>query len=175
HDALPISNGFIPKNFVKGPDGKDFRNENGDLIIYNAKKAAKYWEKAKKELGIKNLTIELLTFDTDGAKKQSEFIQGELEKNLPGLKVELKQQPFKQKLVLESNGEYQLSVAGWSPDYPDPMTFMDMFVTNGAHNQQNFSNKEYDQLIKDAKSTLLTDLPARWDALLKAEKILIEE
>lgn len=169
------SNGFVPSEFVTGPDGKDFREENGDLTSYDVKKAQEYWETAKSELGVKELTLELLTYDTDSAKKQAEFLQAELEKNLPGLTVEIKQQPFKQKLELETNMDYEISIGGWGPDYPDAMTFMDMFVTDGAHNQQNFSNAKYDQLIEDSKTTLLSDLDARWDALLQAEKILIED
>ena len=45
--------------------------------------------------------------------------------------MNLKNQPFKQKLKLESDLDYDLSYAGWGPDYLDPMTFIDMFVTNG--------------------------------------------
>lgn len=71
--------------------------------------------------------------------------------------------------------QYELSFAGWGPDYQDPMTFIDMFVTNGAHNQTGWSNAEYDKLVKDAKTTLLSDLQARWDAMVKAEKILLDE
>ena len=41
--------------------------------------------------------------------------------------MNLKNQPFKQKLKLESDLDYDLSYAGWGPDYLDPMTFIDMF------------------------------------------------
>ncbi len=66
-------------------------------------------------------------------KKSGEFLKGELEKNLPGLTVNLKNQPFKQKLKLESDLDYDLSCASRGPDYLDPMTFIDMFVTDGPH------------------------------------------
>ena len=46
--------------------------------------------------------------------------------------MNLKQQPYKQKLDLEKKFEYEFSLSAWSPDYPDPMTYIDMFVT-GAH------------------------------------------
>ncbi|MED2215872.1 peptide ABC transporter substrate-binding protein, partial [Bacillus thuringiensis] len=94
---------------------------------------------------------------------------------LPGLTVNLKNQPFKQKLKLESDLDYDLSYAGWGPDYLDPMTFIDMFVTNGPHNQTGYSNPKYDEIVQKGKGELLTKTKDRWDSLLKAEKMLLED
>jgi oligopeptide transport system substrate-binding protein len=166
---------LVPSDFVKGPDGKDFREANGDMNVTNKDEAKKLWEQGLKEIGESKVELELLNYDGDSAKKTGEYIKEQLETTLPGLTVGLKQQPFKQKLELESKGDYDFSYAGWGPDYQDPMTFIDMFVTDGAHNQMGYSNPEYDKLVEEAGSTLLSDLPARWEALQKAEKILIEE
>ena len=166
---------LVPSDFVKGPDGKDFRDVNGDMNVTNKEEAKKLWETGLKEIGETKVTLQLLNYDSDNAKKIGEYIKEQLETTLPGLTVELKQQPFKQKLELETKGDYDLSYAGWGPDYQDPMTFLDMFVTDGAHNQMDYSNPEYDKLIQEAGSTLLSDLPARWETLQKAEKILIEQ
>ena len=85
-------------------------------------------------------------------------------------------QPFKQKLKLETEQDYDLSYAGWGPDYADPMTFLDMFVTDGGHNNVGYSDAEYDELIKESKSgSLATDYEARWEALIEAENILLGE
>ncbi|AGE21295.1 oligopeptide/dipeptide ABC transporter substrate-binding protein [Geobacillus sp. GHH01] len=165
----------VPKDFVIGPDGKDFRDVNGDLVNYNPDEAKKLWEQAKKELGKDKFTLELLNYDSDSAKKIGEYVKAQLEQNLPGLTVNIKQQPFAQKLELESKMQYDLSFSGWGPDYQDPMTFLDLWTTTNPHNQTGWSNAEYDKLIKDAKTTLLGDLQARWDAMLKAEKIVFEE
>ena len=166
---------LVPSDFTKGPDGKDFRDANGDMNVTNKEEAKTLWEKGLKEIGKSEVTLELLNYDGDVAKKTGEFMKDQLETALPGLTVTLKQQPFKQKLELESKGDYDFSYAGWGPDYQDPMTFIDMFITDGAHNQMGYSNTEYDKLVKDANTTLLSDLPARWAALQKAEKILIEQ
>lgn len=131
--------------------------------------------KSEKELGKEQVTIELLNYDSDNAKKVGEFLKGELEKNLPGLTVNLKNQPFKQKLKLESDLDYDLSYAGWGPDYLDPMTFIDMFVTNGPHNQTGYSNPKYDEIVEKGKGELLTKTKERWDSLLKAEKMLLDD
>ncbi|MFX3624117.1 MAG: ABC transporter substrate-binding protein [Ectobacillus sp.] len=166
--------GLVPHGFVSGPDKKDFREANGKLAKTDVKEAKKLWEAGKKEAGLDTVELELLNFDNDNAKKIGEYLKEQLEKNLPGLTVVIKQQPFAQKLDLETAGDYDISLSGWGPDYPDPMTFMDMFVTNGAHNQMGYSNPKYDELIKKAQ-TDMSDLQARWDNLLKAEKILFED
>jgi oligopeptide transport system substrate-binding protein len=168
---------LVPKAFVKGPDGKDFREANGNFRDgkNNAAKAKKLWEEAKKELGQDKITLEMLNYDDDSQKKVGEFIKSELEKNLPGLTVNIKQQPFKQKLDLEKKQDYQFSFSGWGPDYPDPMTFIDMFTTDSTFNQMSYSNKKYDNLVAKAKGELLTDEKARWKALQEAEKILFDD
>ncbi|CAM4091124.1 peptide ABC transporter substrate-binding protein [Bacillus manliponensis] len=166
--------GLIPKDFVKSPDGKDFRKENGKMVKADAKEAKKYWEAGLKELGTDKVELSLLNSDSDLAKKTSEYLKGELEKNLPGLTVNLQTQPFAQVLKLESSGEFDISFSGWGPDFPDAMTFLDMFVTDGAQNKMSYSNPEYDKLIREAKQNG-SDLDKRWDDLLKAEKMLFED
>lgn len=166
--------GLVPEDFVKNSEGKDFRKENGKLVKTDAKEAKKYWEAGKKELGKDTIELELLNSDIELSKKTSEYLKGELEKNLPGLKVNIKSQPFAQVLKLEKTGEFDISFSGWGPDFPDAMTFLDMFVTNGAQNKMGYSNAEYDELIKKAKKEGI-DVKERWNNLEKAEKILFDD
>ncbi|HDR7862312.1 TPA: peptide ABC transporter substrate-binding protein, partial [Bacillus toyonensis] len=166
---------LVPEKFTTGPDGKDFRtvNKNFRDSKDNAAKAKKLWEEAKKELGQDTITVELLNDDNGSRKKVGDFIKEELEKNLPGIKVNLKQQPYKQKLDLEKKFQYEFSLSAWSPDYPDPMTYIDMFVTGSSFNEMDYSNPKYDDLVAKSKGELLKDDAARWKALAEAEKILI--
>ncbi|MGD6965307.1 peptide ABC transporter substrate-binding protein [Rossellomorea vietnamensis] len=166
---------LVPQEFVYGPDGTDFREANGNFNETNVEAAKEAWAKAKEEVGFEEVSLELLNYDSENSRKIGEFLKEQLETNLEGLTVTISQQPFAQKLDLETAGDYDFSFAGWGPDYPDPMTFVDMFVTDGAHNQMGYSNSEYDQLIEDAKTTLLGDPEARWEAMLKAEQILFED
>ncbi|MBO9128152.1 peptide ABC transporter substrate-binding protein [Bacillus sp. 165] len=177
NDGSLAAYSLVPKNFVKGPDGKDFRAGNGDFNHGkdNVENAQKLWAEAKKELGKDQITVEMLNYDSDSAKKIGEYIKEQLEKNLDGLTITIKQQPFKQKLDLEKSLDYQFSFSGWGPDYPDPMTFVDMFITESPFNEMAYSNPKYDELVKAAKGDLLTDLPARWKALQDAEKILFDD
>ncbi|WP_421384888.1 peptide ABC transporter substrate-binding protein [Bacillus salacetis] len=166
---------LVPDDFVTGPDGKDFRDTNGQLGEYNPEKAAELWKKAKEEIGIETASLELLNYDSENSRKVGEYLKEQLESSLEGLTITISQQPFKQKLEVEQKGNYDFSYAGWGPDYPDPMTFLDMFVTGSSYNQTGFSNEKYDQLINDAQTTLLDDPEKRWEALLEAERILMEE
>ncbi|MBY0595263.1 peptide ABC transporter substrate-binding protein [Bacillus bingmayongensis] len=169
------ANALIPKGFVKGPDNKDFRSTSNVNLETNVKEAKKLWEAAKKETNIQNVSLSILTTDESNDKKISEYLKGELEKNLPGLKITLSPLPVKTFLDREGNGDFEISLSTWGADYPDPMTFLDMFVTDGSFNRMNYSNEQYDELIQMAGSSLVNDLPARWKAFQDAEKILVED
>ncbi|MEK4890395.1 peptide ABC transporter substrate-binding protein [Bacillus sp. FSL M7-0996] len=172
--AKPAS-GLVPVGHVNEETGKDFRKENGDLSPYDLQNAKKIWEEAKRELGIEQVTLEFLTFEQDNAKRMAEYIKGDLEKNLHGLTIQIKQQPFKQKLQLEQMGDYDISMANWGPDYKDPISYLELFTTDNPNNKMNYSNLHYDELIKKAKSNLVLDQNKRWEALQEAERILLED
>ena len=115
----------------------------------------------------------VLTFEQDNAKRMAEYIKGDLEKNLQGLTIQIKQQPFKQKLQLEQTGDYDITMANWGPDYKDPISYLELFTTGNQNNKMNYSNRHYDELIKKAKSDLVLDQKKRWEALQEAERILL--
>ncbi|ULG72645.1 peptide ABC transporter substrate-binding protein [Macrococcus brunensis] len=166
---------LMPKEFVKNEAGEDYISGVKSPLNYDKAEAQKYLEKAKKELGKDKFEFEYLTFDADTAKKAGEYVKEQVETSLPGVTLKIKQQPFKQKLELESKGNYELAFGGWGPDYPDPMTFLDMFVTKGAHNQTGWSNAEFDKMIKDAKGPLLQKPEERWTTLQDAETKFLDE
>ncbi|WP_413489725.1 peptide ABC transporter substrate-binding protein [Carnobacterium divergens] len=171
-----VANGLIPAGLVKSPDGKiDFRKSSGDLQTFNKKEAQAAWKQGLKELGVETLTIELLSGDTDSAKKSSEFMQGQWESNLTGLKVSLKNVPFKVRLELDSKQDYDIQLSGWSADYSDPMAYLDIFQTGKSYNTTSYSNKEYDALVDAIGSTDLAQLDKRWSDMEEAEKILLDD
>ncbi|HDR7781736.1 MULTISPECIES: peptide ABC transporter substrate-binding protein [Bacillus] len=172
--AKPASE-LVPAGHINEETGKDFRKENGDLSSYDLQNAKKIWEESKKELGVEQVNLEFLTFEQDNAKRIAEYIKGDLEKNLQGLTIQIKQQPFKQKLQLEQTGDYDISMANWGPDYKDPISYLELFTTDNQNNKMNYSNLHYDELIKKAKSDFVLDQKKRWEALQEAERILLED
>lgn len=168
------SNQLTPKDVYKGPDGSDFSEiAGGENLKLDKESAKEDWKKAKQELGIDALEIELLTVDIDTAKKDAEYFKEQLESNLDGLTVKIKQQPFKQKLDLEKKGQYDISYGNWFPDYADPMTFLDLY--NSEETNTGYNNPEYDKLLNDAKGPLLKDPEARWKALGEASTLLLDD
>ncbi|MGH0940663.1 peptide ABC transporter substrate-binding protein [Bacillus mycoides] len=166
---------LVPKGLATGPDGKDYQDTFKNGLKYDVKKGAAAWEEAKKELGKDQVTIELLSYDDGTAKKIADYFKDQIEKNLKGVTVTTKIQPFKQKLKLESAQDYEVSFAGWSPDYSDPMTFIDMFESKSPYNQMGYSNPKYDEMVQKAGNELLSDPKKRWETLGKAEKLFLEE
>ncbi len=168
------SNQLTPKDVYKGPDGSDFSEiAGGENLKFDRESAKENWQKAKAALGVDKLELELLTVDIDTAKRDAEYFKEQLESNLDGLTIRIKQQPFKQKLDLERKGQYDISYGNWFPDYADPMTFLDLFLSTEGNT--GYNNPDYDKLIEDAKGPLLKDPEARWKALGEASTMLLDD
>lgn len=168
------SNQLTPKDVYKGPDGSDFSEiAGGENLKFDRESAKENWKKAKAALGVDKLELELLTVDIDTAKRDAEYFKEQLESNLDGLTIRIKQQPFKQKLDLERKGRYDISYGNWFPDYADPMTFLDLFLSTEGNT--GYNNPDYDKLIEDAKGPLLNDPEARWKALGEASTMLLDD
>ncbi|QFF98243.1 peptide ABC transporter substrate-binding protein [Psychrobacillus glaciei] len=172
--SMPASY-LIPKDFYFDEDGNDFRGVNGDMTAFDLEAAQAAWEKGLAELGVKEISIELLGSDSDVSKKMDEYLKSQLEKNLPGLKMSLKEVPFAVRLDLDTNQDYDIEFAGWGPDYQDPYSFLNLWETGGGNNHMSYSSSEYDQLLKDINGKLALDPEARWNAMAKAEKLVVGE
>ncbi|WNF18734.1 peptide ABC transporter substrate-binding protein [Staphylococcus warneri] len=175
NDGSLASNNFTAFGTSKTPEGKDFARTINSPLKYNEKEAKENWKKAKKELGKKKVTFTLNVQDTPVQKISAEYIKSQIEKNLPGVQMKVKQLPFKQKTNLELANNYEASYSGWVPDYPDPTAFLQTMTTGNSQNNTAWSNKEYDKLIKDANGKLLQNEDERNATLQKAERILLNE
>ncbi|MBU5271440.1 peptide ABC transporter substrate-binding protein [Staphylococcus caprae] len=172
--SLP-SNNFTAVGTAKTPEGKDFASTIKSPLTYNDKKARTNWHKAQKQLGKKKFEFTMNTEDTPAQKISAEYIKSQVEKNLPGVTLKIKQMPFKQKTTSELSGNFETSYSGWVPDYPDPTAFLQTMTKGNAQNNTDWSNKEYDQLLKDANGKLLRKTDERNAALQKAENILLND
>lgn len=172
--SLP-ANYLVPTEFTFDESKKDFRDVNGDMLAFNAEEAKKLWAKGMEEEGLTEVTLELLGGDTETAKAMDEYLKAQLEENLEGLTVKLKAVPFGVRLELDEKQDYDFQNSGWGPDYQDPMTFIDLFVTGSAQNAMSFSNDKFDALVESAKGELAQDPAKRWEAMAQAEKILLDE
>lgn len=171
-----VSNAMIPKDFSSHPEtGEDFRDINGDLVTFDVEAAQEFWEKGLKEIGKDKVELEFLGGDGETVKTMNEFIANQLESNLPGLEVTLKQVPFEQRLELDVKMDYQIQFAGWLPDFIDPYTFLNLWLTDGGNNLMGYSNPEYDKLVQSTVNELALEPVKRYEAFLEAEKVLYED
>ena len=175
-DGSLASGGLVPADMNKGPaSGKDFSEEAGNDVSYDSKKAKEHWEKGKKALGKDKIELDILASDNDDTKKMIEYLQGSLEEELDGLKVNLSPVPFSVRLERSNKGDFSTVLSGWIADYPDPSSFIDLFETGNSYNRGQYSNPEYDKNAKAARTENSNDPEKRWDNMIAAEKIIIEE
>ncbi|MFB6465339.1 peptide ABC transporter substrate-binding protein [Cytobacillus sp. Hz8] len=172
-DGSRAANYFVPAEFVKDEKGQDFRAKYEGFNKYNVEEAKKLWAQGLKEIGQKEVTFTYIGQDTDTAKLSDAYFKDQLEKNLPGIKINLKNVPFAQKLKLETALDYDILFSGWGPDYQDPMTFSDLYITDGQNNNMAYSSKKYDNYIAEANKE--TDNAKYYSLLQDAEKTLLDE
>ena len=95
---------------------------------------------------------------------------------LPGLTVNLVVEPKKQRVQDMQDGNYQLGLTRWGPDYADPMTYLGMWVSGNSNNYGLWSNADYDAIIYECTTgDLCTDAEGRWERLYDAEQIVMDE
>jgi len=89
-----------------------------------------------------------------------------------GINITLGRQEWKVYLNSLSSLDYGIARSSWVGDYPDPNTFLDMFVTGGGNNRTGWSSAAYDQITAAAAAE--ANPVARLRLLEKLEKLLVE-
>ena len=178
-DGSQASYRAVPKDFCTGPDGKDFSEDqemHKDVCNFDATKAAEYWQKGLEELGVDGFEIEMIVDDDDAPRKVSTVLKEQWETTLPGLTVNLRTEPKKQRVEDMQDGNFDLALTRWGPDYADPMTYLGMWITDNDNNYGHWTNEEYDGIIQDCTTgETAMDPEARWSKLYDAEAIVLNE
>ncbi len=169
-----VASGVVPPS-MPSHESRTFRALSGNFVnaSVNAAEAKKLWEEAKAELKISSLTITLLAGDSSTAKRYNAAVKEMLEAALPGLTVEISAVAFAVRLAKTNARDYDIVYQGWGADYNDPMTFMDLWLTKGPHNDGDYSSAAYDALIKKAQES--SDNKVRMESMAAAEKILLTD
>ena len=169
----------VPPQFATGPDGSDYSKDQekySDVCKYDAKTAADYWAKGLEELGVKEVELDMVVDADDAPQKVAQVLKEQWEKALPGLTVNLVVEPKKQRVEDLQNGNFELGLTRWGPDYADPMTYLGMWVTDNSNNYGMWSNADYDAIITECTTgDLCTDAEGRWAKLYEAEKIAMDD
>lgn len=169
----------VPMQFAAGPDGSDYSADQeryADVCAYDADKAAELWAAGLEELGISELELDMVVDADDAPQKVAQVLKEQWETTLPGLTVNLTIEPKKQRVEDMQDGNFQLGLTRWGPDYADPMTYLGMWITGNSNNYGLWSNPDYDAIIDECTTgDLCTDAEGRWARLYDAEKLVMDE
>lgn len=165
--------GFVPTS-IAGLNNQSFRDEHPDADYFkeDAAAAKTLLEEGMAEEGITTLPSITLLYNTSENHQKLALAVADMWKNNLGVEIQTKNEEWSVFLESRKTGNFQIARAGWSADYNDPMTFMDMFVTGGGNNNTGFANEEYDALI-DAAYKGGNDPEKRMQDMAAAEKILV--
>ena len=169
----------VPMQFAAGPDGSDFSEDQtkfSDVCAFDAEKAADYWKKGLEELGETEMTLEMIVDADDAPQKVAQVLQEQWQQTLPGLTVSIKVEPKKQRVQDMQDGNFQIALTRWGPDYADPMTYLGMWITGNSNNYGLWSDADYDAIIAECTTgDLCTDAEGRWAKMYDAEKIVMDQ
>lgn len=176
--------GIIPTaiNF----DSKKYRDQVDEPLAADAKTYVNNGDKLKElfKEGLKELSLQTddlskytLTYlcqgDSELQKQRAEWIKQQIEDNL-GINIEVETQgDWGIYLNTMDKLQYDFTLTGWSADYDDPMTFLDIWVSNGGNNHTGYANAEYDELLASTKGE--NDEAKLLEIYKKLETKLVEE
>ena len=176
NDNEPMTSFTAPG--VAAADGTSFAGKVGELYApsRDQEKAKEYLATALSELNctVDDLSAHLSIDCGDSATSIAEasFYQEQWRQVL-GIEVTVNSMITKQGSQNRTTGNYVMSLTGWGPDYNDPNTFLDLWVTDGGNNQTGFSNERYDELIDLAAKE--TDLEKRESYFIECEQIIADQ
>ena len=173
-DGSQVAGGFIPSGLATSPDGVDFRKDSGNFTSYDKKKAQESLDEGLKELGKDQITLRI-TYGTDESPMDvfATYLQNALSK-LNGIKVEMVATTKQDRIYnKQKNGDFDLAVTRWGPDYGDPTTYLTIALSANSNNYGKWSNSEYDQLV--GQVGVESDVNKRWQEMKDAEKILLDD
>ncbi|MEM8910579.1 MAG: peptide ABC transporter substrate-binding protein [Planctomycetota bacterium] len=120
--------------------------------------------------GIPKFTI---LYNTNEAHRAvAEVIQQQWQNNL-NIQVGLQNMEWGSFLDKRQQKRFDISRAAWIGDYPDPNTFLDLWLSESIQNNGSWVNEDYDRLLAEAASE--SDTTKRMNLLSQAEAIWVDE
>lgn len=171
---------WVPESVVdaEGTDGPDFREVGGDFWSTAEEDYEANCEQARELLaqagypngeGFPETTY---LYNTDDKHQAVAEALQQMWSNVLGVDVTLNNQDWNVFLETRSAGDYSICRNGWIADYNDPVSFLDMFMTDNGNNDAHYSNPEYDAMM----TTVLSDSDAagRMELMHQAETLLCD-
>lgn len=116
--------------------------------------------------------LDYLFNSSESHRKIAEALQAMWRSEL-GIDITLVNQEWRTYLQRRASGDFELARAVWIGDYPDPSTFLDLWISDSGNNWAGWSDSRYDALMEAARS--VSGLSERMRLYREAETILIRE
>lgn len=175
NDGSNPLNGLIPSKLYANPEtDEDFRAYSGEYLKNDVKKAQAEWTKAQADVG-KKVKLSLLAADTDQGKRIAEYVQSQLQENLPGLEITISSQPSNNVNQSRREKNYELSLSGWIAGSSELDSYFNLYAGESSYNYGNYHNAKYDQLVEDARTINANNPEKQFAEYKEAEDILLNQ
>lgn len=175
NDGSKPLNGLIPSKLYANPEtDEDFRAYSGEYLKNDVKKAQAEWTKAQADVG-KKVKLSLLAADTDQGKRIAEYVQSQLQENLPGLEITISSQPSNNVNQSRREKNYELSLSGWIAGSSELDSYFNLYAGESNYNYGNYHNAKYDQLVEDARTINANNPEKQFAEYKEAEDILLNQ
>ncbi|WP_142426556.1 peptide ABC transporter substrate-binding protein [Enterococcus faecalis] len=175
NDGSKPLNGLIPSKLYANPEtDEDFRAYSGEYLKNDVKKAQAEWTKAQADVG-KKVKLSLLAADTDQGKRIAEYVQSQLQENLPGLEITISSQPSNNVNQSRREKNYELSLSGWIAGSSELDSYFNLYAGESSYNYGNYHNAKYDQLVEDARTINANNPGKQFAEYKEAEDILLNQ
>jgi oligopeptide transport system substrate-binding protein len=142
--------GIQPFGMIE-PSGKDFRTTKSYAVspaTPNIEKAKQLLKESKVDL---TKTVIKYAYNTNPTNKKIAEVLQAMWATI-GVKVELQQSEWGVFQAQRQSGNYDIARYAWIGDYPDPMTFADLFLKANGNNDAKYFNLRYEGLVKAAQN-----------------------
>ncbi|HAP2946175.1 TPA: peptide ABC transporter substrate-binding protein [Enterococcus faecalis] len=175
NDGSKPLNGLISSKLYANPEtDEDFRAYSGEYLKNDVKKAQAEWTKAQADVG-KKVKLSLLAADTDQGKRIAEYVQSQLQENLPGLEITISSQPSNNVNQSRREKNYELSLSGWIAGSSELDSYFNLYAGESSYNYGNYHNAKYDQLVEDARTINANNPEKQFAEYKEAEDILLNQ
>ncbi|SFI87194.1 peptide ABC transporter substrate-binding protein [Thermoflavimicrobium dichotomicum] len=169
-DGSTPAGALVPPSIVV--DGKSFRSiAKKDLVTFNRKKAQEYLRKGLAELNLDKPPKLVLLSPDDERRGAALEIKRQLKENL-GLEVLIDTPAPDARKVLKKNKKFDLLFEGWTADYNDPSSFINIWHSTSEMNEGGFNSPMLDRIIDSSLNQ--TDETRKMKDWMKAEQLIVQ-
>lgn len=164
---------FVAPSLVSKASGKTWSEEaGGQLLTTDVEKAKELLAEAgyPNGEGFPTITYKYPSVQVEADIAQS--LQAQWKENL-GIEVQLEAQEMQVNISDRRAGDFDICRMRWTADFADPFTYLAMYMSGDAYNDNKCSCTEYDELMQ--ASMVETDTTKRFEMMHEAEKILVDD